>query len=88
MQTITRMFARAGGLPINDKAVRVEFDIDVGPNTYKVRSKRSIKNNGEASVFCPWSLKDALSLIESGNWEEIIPSPNFKDIPANSEDAW
>jgi hypothetical protein len=64
-----RTFMKVGAARINDRIHRVEFEFPDDGDGCTLR--RAIAEDDQVRNICPWSFKDALSLVDSGNWAEV-----------------
>lgn len=64
-----RIFMKVGALPINDRIHHVEYEF---PEDDSCTLRRAMAEDGQVRSMCPWSFKDALSLVDSGNWAEVV----------------
>lgn len=78
-----RTFTKPKGQPINDTVVSVEFDF-----TGERVQAFSITKKGERRQGSNWSLRDAMSLVESGHWVEITPDDEPSSAAELEGGAW
>lgn len=64
-----RVFMKTGAMHINGNIQRVEFEFDEDSGAV---SRRAMSEDEQVRSICPWSFKDALSLVASGNWAEVV----------------
>lgn len=75
-----RVFMKSGPVgpaSINQMVWRVEFVFanDEAGTDYKGfggAGRYAIRHNGKDNGHCPWTYRDAMSLVESGDWVEVF----------------
>lgn len=76
-----RRFQKVRGENINDRIACVEFRSN---DDWRTVEKWSIRHDGTERAGANWSLRQALQLVESGNWEEVgLHAPE-----TSSGDVW
>lgn len=77
---------KVGAMPINDRVHHVEYEFPDDSGGSSIRRAMSLE--GQIRSVCPWSFKDALSLVDSGNWVEVALRENgtwYAPTPAELE---
>lgn len=64
-----RVFMKAGAKPINDRVHRIEFEFDEDSGAVE---RYTVTLSGRTEHGAKWNFKDAMSLVESGHWAEVV----------------
>lgn len=68
-----RFFMKPGARPINDRVHHIEFEFEEDAAGKSSVARRTITTFNTVEEGAKWSFRDAISLVASGNWVEVVP---------------